>query len=146
MLLLPYSRSDVTCMAVQARLALAHQDRLLQEQERLLDDARRKEGEREAERIRREECERLRIEEQERRRQEQEAQGQEREAQRQAEVMKRIIRRMRMQGVLAAFETWSGNVEEVVYARRLLKRVAYRWILRGHATSSFLSLSCAAMG
>ena len=105
------------------------------------------------ERIRTEEYKRLHREEQERWRvledekeRERESQRQAAEAKRQAEVMKRIIQRMRMQGVLAAFETWSGNVEEVVYARRLLKRVAYRWILRGHATSSFLSLSCAAMG
>lgn len=96
-------------------------------------------------RLHREEQERWRVLEDEKER-ERESQRQAAEAKRQAEVMKRIIQRMRMQGVLAAFETWSGNVEEVVYARRLLKRVAYRWILRGHATSSFLSLSCAAMG
>ena len=106
------------------------------------------------ERIRTEEYKRLHREEQERWRvledekeRERESQRQAAEAKRQAELMKRIIQRMRMQGVLAAFETWSGNVEEVVYARRLLKRVAYRCILRGSFGSMplLVSLVCLAL-
>ena len=97
-------------------------------------------------RLHREEQERWRVLEDEKER-ERESQRQAAEAKRQAEVMKRIIQRMRMQGVLAAFETWSGNVEEVVYARRLLKRVAYRCILRGSFGSMplLVSLVCLAL-
>jgi len=53
------------------------------------------------------------------------------EAKRQAELMSKIVKRMRMAGVLSAFDAWRDNAEERVRVRRLMSKIVQRMKMGG---------------
>ena len=94
-----------------------HQHVLVQERERLAREAAERERE-VAEREREAEAGRRRALEAE-------------EAKRQAELMSKIVRRMKMAGVLSAFDAWWDNVEERNHVRQLMSKIVRRMKMAG---------------
>ncbi len=53
------------------------------------------------------------------------------EAKRQAELMSKIVRRMKMAGVLSAFDAWRDNVEESIHVRQVMSKIVRRMTMAG---------------